>query len=88
VVRAKLLPSPTVLRQATINGAKQLGMEGKLGELVAGAYADMLFLKDNPLEDVTCLDRTDECTVAIIKDGRFVKSNLEGVEVDRACSWN
>lgn len=50
VVRAAILPSPTVLKQVTINEAKQLGMEGKLGEIIPGASADMLFLKENPLE--------------------------------------
>ena len=77
-----------VLRQATINGAKQLGIEGLLGELVPGAYADLLFLEENPLEDVACLDRTNENLIAIVKDGRFVKSQIAGLKAERECSWN
>lgn len=88
VVRSKILPSPVVLRQATVNGAKQVGMEGLLGELIPGAYADLLFLKENPLVDVTSLDRIDENLCLIMKDGRVVKSMVEGVEVERACAWN
>ncbi|KAH6680534.1 hypothetical protein B0J14DRAFT_578841 [Halenospora varia] len=88
VVRAALLPSPVVLRQATINGAKQLNMEGLLGELIPGSYADLLFLHENPLEDIRCLDRTNENLVAIMKDGRFVKSKLDGIKAERECSWN
>ncbi|KAF3764081.1 hypothetical protein M406DRAFT_258812 [Cryphonectria parasitica EP155] len=88
VVRSKLLPSPVVLRQATINGAKQLGMEGKLGELVEGAFADLLFLKENPLENVASLDRINENQLLIVKDGRIVKSRIEGLRPERNCEWN
>ena len=88
VVRGKILPSPVVLRQATINGAKQLGMEGLLGELVEGSFADLLFLKQNPLEDVSSLDRTKENLVLVMKDGRVVKSQMEGLRPERNCEWN
>lgn len=88
VVRSKLLPSPVVLRQATINGAKQLGMEGKLGELVEGAFADLLFLEENPLEDVASLDKTNENLKLVIKDGRIVKSRISGLVPERNCEWN
>lgn len=88
VVRAALLPSPVVLKQATINGARQLGMEGLLGELIPGAFADLLFLTANPLEDITCLDRLKENVAAIMKDGRFVKSQIPGLKAERECAWN
>jgi imidazolonepropionase-like amidohydrolase len=88
VVRGKILDSKTVLRQATINGAKQLGMEGLLGELVPGAFADLLFLKEDPLEDIASLDRKRGNLCLIMKDGRVVKSMLADVQVERACEWN
>ncbi|KAI0168504.1 amidohydrolase [Pestalotiopsis sp. NC0098] len=88
VVRSKLLPSPVVLRQATINGAKQIGMEGKLGELVEGAFADLLFLRENPLEDVSSLDRINENLLLVMKDGRIVKSRISGLAPERNCEWN
>lgn len=62
-------------------------MEGKLGELIPGAFADLLFLKKNPLEDITCLDRIDENLLVIFKDGRVVKSLVSSIKVERACSW-
>jgi imidazolonepropionase-like amidohydrolase len=88
VVRSKLLPSPVVLRQATINGARQLGMEGKLGELVPGSFADLLFLNTNPLQDVASLDRTNENVMLIVKDGRIVKSRIRQLCAERNCEWN
>jgi cytosine/adenosine deaminase-related metal-dependent hydrolase len=36
------LPPETVLRLVTINGARALGLEGKIGELSSGAFADMI----------------------------------------------
>lgn len=88
VVRGKILPSPTVLKQATINGAKQVGMEGLIGELIPGSFADLLFLNENPLEDISTLDRINENLALIMKDGRVVKSQVDGVKVERACAWN
>ncbi|KAH9226131.1 hypothetical protein K456DRAFT_1754952 [Colletotrichum gloeosporioides 23] len=88
VVRSKILPSPVVLRQATINGAKQLGMEGKLGELVEGSFADLLFLNENPLEDVSSLDRINENLMLVMKDGRIVKSQISSLRPERNCEWN
>lgn len=41
-----------VLRCATVNNAKIIGMEGRLGVLETGAYADAVVLRDNPLEKI------------------------------------
>lgn len=38
------LPPETVLRMATLNGARAIGMEGKIGELSSGAFADIIAL--------------------------------------------
>lgn len=43
------------LRSATINGAKILGKEGKLGVIKKGAEADILVLNENPLESIKAL---------------------------------
>ncbi len=44
-----------ILRCATINNAKILGMEKKIGTLDTGKYADMVVLDKNPLEDIRAL---------------------------------
>jgi imidazolonepropionase-like amidohydrolase len=41
-----------VLRSATFNGAKTIGMEGKTGEVEAGMLADLLILDADPLADI------------------------------------
>lgn len=42
----------TVIRMATLNGAKMLGIEETFGSLEEGKYADLVLLRDNPLEDI------------------------------------
>jgi imidazolonepropionase-like amidohydrolase len=46
-----------VLRSATFDGAKALGLEGKAGEVEAGMLADLLILDADPLADIGNLAR-------------------------------
>ena len=41
-----------VLRSATFNGAKTMGLEGKAGEVEAGMLADLVILDADPLADI------------------------------------
>jgi imidazolonepropionase-like amidohydrolase len=50
-LRSKVLSAADILRSATVNAAKLLRMEGKLGAIRKDAIADLLILDDNPLED-------------------------------------
>jgi cytosine/adenosine deaminase-related metal-dependent hydrolase len=57
-----------VLRMATINGARALGMDGKVGELKAGAFADLVALPFNgKIKDTSAciLNRTKPSAVII-----------------------
>ena len=46
-----------ILRSATTNGAKALGLEGKAGEVAPGMLADLVILDADPLADVGNLAR-------------------------------
>jgi len=81
-LRATVLPSPVVLQHATCNAAKVLKMEGKIGCIKPDAFADLLFLSENPLEDVTIFNKPHKFVKAIVKDGRCVKSEIEGLKVE------
>jgi len=41
-----------VLRVATLESAKAIGLDSELGSLKAGNFADLLILDKNPLEDI------------------------------------
>ena len=81
-IRAKALPAVEILRSATTNAAKLLGMEGKLGIITEHAIADLLIVNENPLNDVTVLADIEKTCVVIMKEGRVVMSKLASLEVD------
>jgi imidazolonepropionase-like amidohydrolase len=56
------------LQTATINPAKFLGMEDRLGTVETGKLADLLLLDANPLEDITNTQRI----AAVIVNGRYL----------------
>ena len=62
-----------------------LGMEGKLGCIKQGAFADILLLDRNPLEDVGVFGDPKNLR-AIIKDGRCVLSRVDGLKVEISLS--
>ncbi len=57
-------------------------MEGKVGCITKGAFADFLLLSSNPLEDVTILSKPKRYVEGIVKDGRCVHSRVEGLRVE------
>ncbi len=71
-LRAEVLGTLEVLRQATVVGAEILGMSGKLGVIAPGAHADLLVLRGNPLEDLACLEALTAPPPAVMKAGRWV----------------
>jgi imidazolonepropionase-like amidohydrolase len=75
-LRAQVLSPAEIIRSATIVGAQVVRMEGKLGCLKAGAFADLLVIDGNPLKDLKLfLDQGQHLSV-IMKAGRFHKNRL------------
>ncbi|MEJ5031331.1 metal-dependent hydrolase family protein [Comamonas sp. MYb69] len=74
VLRAKVLGHAKVVQQATLIGAEILNHEGLLGEVVESAYADLLLVDGNPLEDVSVLTQHDSAIKLIMRDG-FIHKN-------------
>jgi imidazolonepropionase-like amidohydrolase len=46
------IPSAAVLKAATINGARALGIDARLGSIEAGKLADLFVVRGNPLDDI------------------------------------
>jgi len=54
------IPLPAIFRAATINNAKQFGLDKDYGTVEAGKIANLLLLTENPLESLrawTSIDR-------------------------------
>ncbi len=75
-LRARYLPVMEVIRSATINAAKVVGMEGKLGIVAKDALADLIVVDGDPLTDISVLTNQGAHLPAIMKDGQFVKNLL------------
>ena len=75
-LRARVLPAQTIIASATCIAARLLRMEGKIGTLDEGAFADVIMVSKNPLEDISVLSGQGEGIDVIIKDGVVVKSVL------------
>lgn len=74
-----------VLKQATSENARLFSlsgkinpyMEGKLGVIEEGAYADLLIYDGNPIEDIQVIVNYKENLKLIMKDGKIYKNELE-----------
>ena len=50
------VPLPAILRAATRDNAAALGLANELGSIEVGKRADLLLLKQNPLENISAYD--------------------------------
>ncbi|KAF9253058.1 hypothetical protein LCP9604111_584 [Penicillium roqueforti] len=80
-VRNSVLTPLQILRSATVNAARLLMQENMLGQVNEGFAADLLILKQNPLEDITILDQVEDHILAVIKDGRVATSRWDKVKI-------
>lgn len=60
------------IKSATTMGAELLGMSGRIGEISAGAFADIVAAKGNPLQDVSVLENIG----FVMKNGKIYKREL------------
>jgi len=58
------------IRTATLNGAELLGWSDRVGSIDEGKLADIIAVRENPLEDITTLERV----AFVMKDGRVVRA--------------
>jgi adenine deaminase len=68
----KILPSIDY-KCATINNARILKMEDKIGSLTAGKYADIAVFAENPLQKIESLRKPS----MVFKDGRLLHCRVE-----------
>ena len=54
-----------------------MGLEGEVGVITTGKFADIVIWNSDPLADITVLQRPSEIWT-IIKDGRIIDSGTGG----------
>ena len=88
---SSVLPSSTVIDTATVNAAKAVGMEGKLGEIKKGALADLalidldrlsLFPHNNIVSSLSNSANGTEVS-SVMVDGKWVMRNNEYTNIDK-----
>lgn len=70
MVRWGMTPTQAI-QTATLHGAQLLDMEGKLGEIRKGAYADIIALPKDPTKDIKALDEVNW----VMKGGTIYRSH-------------
>jgi len=74
--RAVALTPVEVLQSATIVAARLMQQEQHIGQLVPGAWADLLVVEGDPTQDLAMLTHTAEGICLLMKGGRVVRSTL------------
>jgi imidazolonepropionase-like amidohydrolase len=75
-LRAGVMPAREIIRSATLVNAEIVRREGKLGELVPGAFADLLVVDGDPYRDLRVFRSDGGRLDGIMVDGRWVKNCL------------
>lgn len=75
-IRSEIFSPIEILRQATSGSAEILQMEGKLGCIAEGAYADLIVVDGDPIKDISLLARNGQALPLIMRGGELVKNEL------------
>ena len=73
-IRSEAMKPQEVIRSATLVNAEIVRAEGKLGEIVPGAHADLLVVDGDPYKDISVFRNDGSRLSAIMARGRFVKN--------------
>jgi imidazolonepropionase-like amidohydrolase len=72
-----------ILKMATSGNAELLAMsgprnpyQGKLGVIEEGAFADLLVIDGNPIDQIELMAKPDKNFSVIMKDGKIFKNSL------------
>ncbi len=76
-IRSEVQKPIDILRAATVTAAKLLRLEGKVGVVAPGAWADLLVVDGDPLRDMAVMTEPARRLKLIAKAGRIVKNELE-----------
>jgi imidazolonepropionase-like amidohydrolase len=74
--RADIFKPIDLLRSATSVNAEIMQKSGQVGSIEPGAYADVIAIDANPLQDIHVMARPDQHFSMIMKGGEYVRNRL------------
>ena len=75
-IRREVFKPVELLRQATSVNAELMMLEGKIGCVAEGAFADLLVVDGDPLKDINLIAADGKKLKAIVRNGEVVKNSL------------
>ncbi len=75
-LRTQVMSPVEALQSATIVAARMMRQQGQIGELVAGAWADLLVVEGDPTQELSMLTRPDTGIQLIMQAGRVVVDRM------------
>lgn len=81
LLRAGALTPVEVLQSATHTAARLMRLEGQVGALVPGSFADLLVVDGDPTSDAGVLAQPERSIALLMQGGRTVRSRLAGQPV-------
>ncbi|SIR69857.1 metal-dependent hydrolase family protein [Williamsia sterculiae] len=75
-IRAQVQPSIDVIRAATTNAAELVGLPDKIGVVAPQAYADLIIVDGDPLEDISILTKPEQYLSLVMKNGVVYRDQL------------
>jgi imidazolonepropionase-like amidohydrolase len=76
LIRSEVMSPQEVIRSATLINAEIIRQPGRLGEIISGAFADLLIVDGDPYRDLSLFQSDGAHLAAIVKGGHFVKQML------------
>jgi imidazolonepropionase-like amidohydrolase len=76
IIRSEVQPQAGLTRAATSTAARLLQLESLAGVVAPGAYADLLVIDGNPLEDIRVLTTPARTLRLIMKEGQIYQNEL------------
>jgi imidazolonepropionase-like amidohydrolase len=77
MLRSEVFSALEILRQATSVTAEMMMLQGQIGCVAPGAYADLIVVDGDPLKDISLLTGDGRHLRAIVRGGTVIKNPLE-----------
>jgi imidazolonepropionase-like amidohydrolase len=73
-LRREVMSAQDIIRSATLVNAEIVRQQGRIGELIPGAHADLLVVDGDPYRDISVFQDQGRNIAAIMLGGRFVRN--------------